>query len=294
MDICIPTYPPHYKYVEKFIDTYYIHCKNVKNIRINVIISSGEEDFFKKFGNKINVITLKTLIKNVDGVDINEEYLLNSMSKYSFQSIKKIYSSIFFKDSIIFDSENECVNDFTEDEVGKFIIDNQNKIYFSKLSIQPLQSCVIRNSNNLLLNPSYNSNIWMFVQSYWVFNNDVVCHMKKFLEDTHGKKLYELFKENILFEYVLYTAWCYIHQEKYNMKFINLEDILPKTIVNKIIHPWNSEYVCRFVDDINISQYCDYLNSENILISRLHWMDENNKKSIIDNTIIKIGTLHYD
>ena len=55
-------------------------------------------------------------------------------------------------------------------------------------------------------------------------------------------------------------------------------------------NPWNAEYICRFLSLDSIKDYCKYLNDENVLISRIHWMDDNIKKYIIENTNTIIGT----
>jgi hypothetical protein len=289
MNICIPTYPPHFIFVDRFIGSYYSRGKNIKN-SINVIVSSGEEEYFKKYGDKVNVITLKELIRRVDGVDIDDNYLLNVMNKFSYQSIKKLYSALLFKDCIVLDSENECVNDFSEDTLNTFIEDNIHKIYYTELGMQPIQVDINRNSNRLIENGVYNEKVWMFVHSYWIYDSDIVSQLKQFLENTYKKKLYEIIMENMIFDYVLYSWWCLKNKEEYNIKLINIDNLLPKTITNKMGNPWNAEYTCRFLTSDTIDDYCKYLNNENILISRVHWMDEIIKNYIVENTNTIIGT----
>jgi cellulose synthase/poly-beta-1,6-N-acetylglucosamine synthase-like glycosyltransferase len=120
--IAIPTYKPHFKYVEKLINSIDKYCK--ENINIYIIVSSDEmEDakYFSELSSKISVtiLSFKDIFNKTLNIDINEIEFLSSMSVYKFQSLKKIITTYYLVEFLkyewvyVMDSEGLFIRPFS-------------------------------------------------------------------------------------------------------------------------------------------------------------------------------------
>ena len=106
--ILIPTYPPHFQYARKLIDSIRKFCQ--EDVTIYVATSTGEV-----FEHE-HVLNFKGIISSVLTIDVNESELLTTVGHHSFQSIKKIlcvrYLSKQYKHVYVLDSEGLFLRPF--------------------------------------------------------------------------------------------------------------------------------------------------------------------------------------
>jgi hypothetical protein len=57
---------------------------------------------------------------------------------------------------------------------------------------------------------------------------------------------------------------------------------------------WFWAYVCRVLNENNVIAYCKFLDETDERITRLHWMPDNIKNIILENSNVCIGTFHFD
>lgn len=283
MNIVIPTYPPHFKYNYKFLDSFEKYCKDKNNAKIYFVIDKKHVNSFKYETNNYQILEFENMVKSIEGVN-NIDFLFDT--KYPHQSIKKLYSSLYLKeDCLVLDSENEFLKNFTIFELENSIV-NKHIIYTTKF-VSDLANTV-KNDCNTVLN--FNSKNWYFLRSYWYFRYDICNKLHKYLSNKH-KIPFNILKKITFFEYQLY---CQFIEKENILPVINCYDLINNNFSKEIENSsTNFEYICSILNDNNISMYQDYLLKNNEQICRLHWMDERYKNQLLLNTNIVLGTFHY-
>ena len=286
--IVIPTYENHFVYNINFLESFEKYCLDKDNVIINFILNKHNINIFteniRKFNNLfIKLHTLSELINNVDNIE-EDDHPNNFSNKYCLQSMKKLFSYTITNnnDFLVMDSENLCLKNFYMKDVFENL--KTKPILYSKI-IKDIQVNVVDECNKIL---NTNINLWFFLKSYWFFEYDYVIQLTAFLKK-YNNNVFNLLKNKIFFEYQLYSTYLFLNKLK---TFIFIDEIIDNEI--EIINDTNYEYLCLKLNNNNISKYCGLINKLGENIIRLHWMNNNIKTNIINNTNICIGTYHWD
>jgi hypothetical protein len=291
MDIVIPTYEKHKQYNIGFLESIRKYCMDKESVVIHLIVELNTLAIFETIKQEfkdlnVEVHTLESLVENVDGLGI----VLKFKNKYPLQSLKKLYSfSVVNGDYIVMDSENLCVKPFMMADI--FLAQKTKPILYCKNCFQPIQTEVIHNSNILC---DTNNNSWYFLKSYWFYEKELVGKLIDSLKKKYNNSLTLELQKITLFEYQLYCTFL----RKNNLKeFLCVDDYLNQKCdfqekLNAISA--NYEHVMVIINNDNVKTYCDIINHLDEKIIRLHWMTDNIKNKIIDETNVSIGTFHWD
>lgn len=297
-NLVIPTYEKHYQYNVNFLDSFLLYCEDKQDVLIHFIVSNSNKDMFNNLIIKyplvnIKITTLTTLINLVQGnetYDDSAENLSNFNTKYPFQSLKKLYAyAIVHDDYIVIDSENLCLKSFYMKDVFKN--QKQMPIPYTLNVYKPIQHEVLESCDQIvvssLIDPTMRKKAWFFVKSYWFYEKHILEHLMYNLTRTYGDS-FNAVRNHVFFDYQMYAQFAHRHKLK---DFYCVDD---KNIIELIKVEHNFEYVCTVLNHSNVQEYCDYINEQDDRIVRLHWLNDDVKNHIINNTNVCIGTFHWD
>ena len=209
--ILIPTYPPHFQYARKLIDSIRKFCQ--EDVTIYVATSTGEV-----FEHE-HVLNFKGIISSVLTIDVNESELLTTVGHHSFQSIKKIlcvrYLSKQYKHVYVLDSEGLFLRPFLLSDIvsTKRIFYNSRQRHEGEYEASTYARILLKTNKCV---PGW------FLENYlWVYNADIVhdfCNIvfpKEFtLADLFA------FPKNVFIECAYYHH-IYLNNHLYNYEFID-------------------------------------------------------------------------
>jgi hypothetical protein len=297
MNIVIPTYYNHFQYNVNFLHSFDNFCLDKNDVKINFIVNSNEYDIFINLKEdfkqlNINIVKMSDLMFNVDNKHYNDD-TNNFPSKYPLQSIKKLFAyTCVDTDFVVFDSENLCLKNFYFKDIFN-ILKNKPVIYCNN-TYQNIQKDVIKTSNDLIqLN---NNDKWFFIKSYWFYEIEHVKNLITELKEIHGTDATIILNNKLFFEYQLYCNYLL----KHNLKiFICADDFLTNDFnfnFQKILdeRESNFEYIIAILNNENYQYYINIINYFDEKIVRLHWVSDEIKNKIIENSGVCIGTFHWD
>jgi hypothetical protein len=210
-------------------------CQDAKDISIRLIVSKNELSLFlplqeqwkRKFD--LQVVDLQTILLHEEGLQINEDELLNEVGKFNFQSIKKIYGVKYFDHDValVLDSEAILVRRFEFSRVFQDFM-NEKFIIYSKHGVCEFQSKVTKNCLKLLDESFIDK--WMFEYQYWFFEKHHVNNLFKTVFNATKRTIFENLKlYSPIFEFNLYALYLYkFHNKEY--KFIDSEVLLKESL----------------------------------------------------------------
>lgn len=295
MNIVIPTYHKHYQYNVNFLTSFDAFCLDKENVKINFIVNSNEYDIFigliEMFKSlNINITKMSDLLFNVDEKRYTDE-THSFPTKYPLQSIKKLFAyTCVDTDFVVFDSENLCLKDFYFKDIFDKLKDKP--IIYCKNTYQEIQKDVIKTSNHLL--QINNNDKWFFLKSYWFYEIEHVKNLISELKEIYQIDVTLLLHDKLFFEYQLYCDYLMKHNLK---KFICADDFLSENFnFQKILDEKESnfEHIIGILNNENYQHYIDLINFFDERIVRLHWVSDDIKNKIIENSNVSIGTFHWD
>ena len=212
MDIVIPTYTGHLEFLEKFLNTIDLNCLDKKEVKINLVVSKKEEEFFVPLIMKypalnIIIMIMRDLVNKYDCEDIDEDKLLEQIGRFNYQSLKKLYGAIETGNEYVclFDSECLFVREF---KLKDYIDENKNKYYYcskietnkesEKTHAKYMQTCL-----NSIMNCKDTN--WYLESYMWILRRDVLCDLKHYLINTLSKLTQ--FKKDFFIEYGYYLFY---------------------------------------------------------------------------------------
>lgn len=291
MNVVIPSYEMHIGQNINFLNSFRKYCLDKKNVKINLICSKSNKQFFLDLKNEfrdinLNVFTLNYLIKKVDNIDFDDS-LGNFNTKFPYQSLKKLLSyCVVDSDYMVLDSENVCLKYFCFEDTFNEL--KNKKIKYSEKYEQQIQQEVVSNCNHLL---QYENHKWFFLNPYWIYEKEKVQNLVDELREINKHdKVTLILKDKIFFEYQLYCNFLTKHSLK---DTIEVKEILgnKKKLLNNLEKSEHTyEYICSTLTSETLDDYISLLNEMDEKITRLHWMPESFSDKIIKNTKVCIGT----
>jgi hypothetical protein len=251
--IAIPTYKPHFKYVEKLIYSMDKYCKEYINIFI--IVSSDEMNdakYFIDLSSKINVIILsfKDIFNKTLNIDIDENIFLSSIDSYKFQSLKKITAVYYLVKKLnyeyvyVMDSEGLFIKPFSFIKLIENYKKNKRIFYNSKQRHNHKQSNI---SKQLLHTKSIPG--WFLENYLWIYEDKIVKDFFTYLfKEIHTYDDLVKIPNGIFIEIVYYH---YIYINRYDYQFIDTYESM-KQYLNVDIYLKNELADLSLLEDIRL------------------------------------------
>lgn len=229
--IIIPTYYGHYDQIDILLNSFSVNCLDKSIIPIRLIISKNDENIFRNLIDKyidldLDFAIFSDILKEVDNIKFDEDYLLSMLGKYNFQSLKKLYGVKYFSAEISLTTDSESIlikKCYFED-----FFKNYKKCPFiihSKMhKRENIQLSVTNNSFNLF--NSQFEDLWFLDSQYWFYERDVINDFFVNINKLHGNLFSALQKKNPIFDFCLYSVFIYLNNIKYNYSFLDMDKIL--------------------------------------------------------------------
>jgi hypothetical protein len=284
--IVIPTYKPHFKYVEKLINSVDKYCKEIINIFI--IISTDEykdAEYLSLLSDKIkiNILCFKDILNEMLDININEKHFLTAGGGYKFQSLKKIIAVYYLIEKMnyeyvyVMDSEGIYIKPFSFIEIIENYKKNKRIFYNSKQRHNNEHS----NTSKQLLKQTTIPG-WFLENYLWIYEDKIVKDFCKYL--FYNIKSYEdLLKiPNNIFIEIVYYHYIYINNYNYNYNFIDTYTTMSKYLdidkylknelsnlslledIRVILNKDTIEPICNYFKDYSIEQTKITVNKYNI------------------------------
>lgn len=274
--IITPTFEPHFKYVEKYLESYKKFVQDKDDITIIFTISKNEADQFKiitdKYCNNINYETLyfEDILKHFN-IALTPDELLIKYKKFTFQTLKKFYTMLYSDADrfLVLDSESMWIRDTNMKELFE---EYYNKPFIASSSLVNRKTMsnfmrgVIDNTNLLL---ETNCERWFLENFVWFYDKNILKDLfNKFgspIEMT--ERIYELRGrqriESGIFEIELYQAFIYQNLEKYNYKHLDIDEILKNALSEELFKVYMESYHKKFGGNCGLLEHSMVLLKEN-------------------------------
>ncbi|MBT8563241.1 hypothetical protein G6710_02065 [Polynucleobacter paneuropaeus] len=266
--IIIPTYKDHLNQVDIFLESFSKFCIDAKEIGIRIIISKNEEyifsDFKKKWSKRLNIeiISLNAILLKEEGINIDEDKLLEEVGKFNFQAIKKIYGGKYFdcEMSLVVDSEAVIIRvcsfqDLFEGfKVNKFII-------YSRHESCEFHKIITRNCADMLGIPYEDK--WMLEYQYWFFEKSLVEELFQHLLIKTKVSVLENFRSYVpVFDFNLYCLYLF-YSKKNGYKFVDSDMLLKSCLGEKQFQIYKAKMISF---GVTLFEYFPWaISSENII-----------------------------
>lgn len=238
--LLIPTFKPHFPKCIKFLDScdvfeigdcvpkFFVTSNKTEETELTLLV----KDY-----NSVTVLNIEDVLArlNLSKVTISTFNIESGISKFSYQSVKKIYGGFFLckltnvDQILILDSESILFKptDFNDLFSDYF---SSPKVYCSKIS-DPILQQVNDESASLLGNQALSSFIrerWNFEAQTWFLEKDILIDFFNYCEKVNQEPLIlSVARKTYVFEIIAYQWFIYLHPEKYgNYKFIKIEDLI--------------------------------------------------------------------
>jgi hypothetical protein len=293
--LIIPTYPPHFKYVNKLlcsIDKFKLD-KDVTNIYLIISKNDYDNSLIGRY-NTINIIVLflediifdifTNLNKSEENIN-SAKNLINYCDKFSFQSIKKIlsvkYAVSYLKYDYVYvlDSEGLFIRPFSINSIFNEYLKNKRIFYNSKHRLTHKRSILSKD----ILNTNIHVPGWLLENYLWIYE-------KKIIDDFFESIFTNIFKVTDItnavkegtFIEIVYYHFIFINNNKYNYEFIDIHELMKKYLnaekfenitgkhysigedIRQYLSPEIVENISNFYKDYNIINFKIRVNDINI------------------------------
>lgn len=261
--IITPTYVKHFKYIQKYLESYKKFVIDKQNIEIYFTISKEENKKFQKIIKNyindinINVLFIEDLFLEQNISESPNEYL-KKYGRYTFQTAKKFYTMLHVdcEKFLVLDSESMWIR-----------LTNMSQLfenYFNKpfIAISNLDSKRTNSGFNLMieniskiLNCSLD-NKWFIEHFMWFYDKQILLNMFKehgtlseMLSSlaTQNKNLqFDKLEKYGIFEIVLYYAYLYKNAKRYGYDIVNVNDVISKFMSSEEFEKYYNLFLKKF------------------------------------------------
>ena len=253
--IITPTFEPHFKYINKYLESYNRFVEDKNQIEIIFTISKQEDKPFQKIVKKYTNINYKVVyfedLLNKYGIPYSSEELLNKYHKFTFQTLKKFYTMLdsdanYF---LVLDSESMWINQTNMTKIFEQFI---KAPFITCSNIENRALCgklftgIIENTNYLLNNPGKE---WFLENFVWFYDKKILNDMFKELgtpielaNKILAAKSSNILKTPDIFEIQLYQNYILKNNLQYKYKVINADEIL----IKYLNEPNYTQYISDF------------------------------------------------
>lgn len=295
MNIVIPTHRKDFVWNLNFLKTFSKKCLDYKDVIITFVVTDEQESL--EFNNMIIKYGLNNLNLSIVNSKLKQ---ITFPHKWTLISLKKMLGVLHAnEDSLVFDSEIICINEF----YFKSIFDSiRQKDYQYCLLNDPYDTNNYDHALNIakqsadILNT--NNNKWFFQKAYWFFEIKYLLEMLQYIKEVNKIENYiELLQKKIFYDYQIYGN--YLFENKIKNFVVSYESMMKSKI--NLFENWKNfkktqygkdlmfQYICKSINENCIEEYIEYLKDEDERIVKIHWMPENCKKRLENETSIAFG-----
>lgn len=247
--IITPTFKPHFKFVEKYLDSAARYLKDPENVTLIFTVSESEVAEFSIILNKykgildFRILSMEELLRKFNVPYTNKELLLK-YEKFSYQTLKKFYTMLHmeeYEQFLVIDSESMFIRDTNANELFIEYFDSPFITYSKKYYKEPVNfnNQVIENYSLILDssdNPLKVKHLWFLENFVWFYDRKILTDMFNTLGDPLAivDKVYHYKYAAVgCFEICLYHGWIYQNNHMYNYSVLNADDIIKETFKNR-------------------------------------------------------------
>ena len=278
---CIPTYPPHFKYVKCFYNSY-LHYNFDQQSDIWLIFTNKQEK--QLFGKTDNYIIFED-----SGFDLNYKGIINKKKLYGIYRLKDMYDYI-----IVLDSESSLIKEVDLLEIcesyfkRKVLYGNQTYQYF-----KDIHNNIINHSKKYfpedLFNKKVSTELYLWFNQPCIYKSSTIDHFFKVINYKNIINNLDFFD----FDYYIYMFYLIIYND---FRIDDLETEAINSLCENTNHNFvflskkyknsnillSSPYMLKYLDNknlfllINIDRQ-DILND--IIIDTINALNNNNEKN---------------
>lgn len=259
--IITPTFKPHFKYVEKYLESAVKYVKDPENVTFVFTVSDNEVSEFLLLANKwsgvlnFEILSFEKLLKEFDVPYTNKELLLK-YDKFSYQTLKKFYTMLHIKDYeqyLVIDSESMFVRETSIRDLFNNYFEKPFITYSRKYYKEPsnFNNQVIENYS-LILDESVKEPkvkyLWFLENFVWFYDRKILHDMFKKLGDPLSivDKVYHYKYASVgCFEICLYHGYIYQNNHLYNYTILDADQIIKDTFAG------HDELYANYIDQKN-------------------------------------------
>lgn len=289
INIVIPTYPPHIRYNNRFLESI-ARFSSFDDIMINLIISKYDVAAYHHMlipNSNVRLITISDILRAVQGINIDEYKLLHKLKKFNYQSIKKLYGAYFVcqefevDNVVVLDSENILVKPCNYARLLDGWIKSK-KVLVDQVTGYGIQADINKRVGQIL---NKDVPFWGAVQSHWIYNKDILNRLFSKVN------IWEAMNGSSIFESILYNVFAYNNSD---LKYINQRVVLSAhmpgsffaNLKNKQTTVEYPLWGCEYSDDL-LEKYIRYLDNTNQDIANVCDADFYSVNRIIGSTDVK-------
>lgn len=253
--IITPTFVDHFIYIDKYLESAKNNILDKDDVVFCFTIEKHEHDqlesITKKYSSILNIeiIHFEMLLKHFE-IERTPRELLKLYGKYSYQTLKKIYTMLYIQAErfLVLDSESmwlrpvSMAQKFDEYFSSPFIagssISNRKKIDLVMLD-------AIKNVDYLL---NYECDKWFLENFVWYYDKNILNTLFKetsspieLVDCIYQKSKYNHIKSGVL-EIILYHNYIYKHADRYGYNVIDIDEELTKYLTEDNIECYKNDF----------------------------------------------------
>ena len=256
--IITSTYINHFQFIDKYLTSFIKFVEDKQDIPIFFTISKNEEKKFNKIVKKykryidIRILFIEDLFEKNNIKETPDEFL-EEYGRFTFQTAKKFYSmlSVDAEKFLVLDCESMWINKTNMTQLFENYF-NSPFVMYSNIDKE------YRNNSffNIMLD---NIKHLTGIENKWFIEHFMWYYEKNILQDMFDEigSLYDMitilrkintngdFDNNSkvgIFEIVLYYAYLFKEQNRYNYKSIDIDQVLTQTIPEGILHNYKQDF----------------------------------------------------
>ena len=245
--IITPTYKPHFKYIKKYLQSFDKFVVDKDKIAIVFTVDTDEINDLKQliepFISKVNIVCMDfNKILQDNHVYMSSSDVLTKYGKYSFQSLKKIYTmlSIDADKFLVLDSETIWIKPTSMEELFQTYF-KKPTIWGSYVNRKQLNPFLCNLQDNMAYIYDFDVNFWFLENFMWFYDKKILIN----LFDEYGSpfdlvdKVFKNKYKDGIFEILLYYNYILKNLERYNYSFINVVDYAKNNLEAQV---WDNYY----------------------------------------------------
>lgn len=239
--IITPTYKGHFKFIEKYLESFDKYVEDKSEVTLIFTISEDEVKRFDKiispYKNKFNIVVyqFEDLLEYYN-ISFSCDDLLRKYRKFSYQTLKKFYTMLYCDcdQMLILDSESMFINPTNLKRLFDDFFDNPF-ITVCDINKMPyvgwFKNGVIHNYN-LIFN--LKEELWFLENFVWFYDKKILNNLFKNygspleVVDKIYRETIEMYKEPGCFEICLYQAYIYMNAEGLGYRILQVDELLLK------------------------------------------------------------------
>lgn len=236
--IITPTFKGHFNFIKIYLKSFNKYVIDKDNVVLYFTINKNEVEDFKKIISSytncnIEILIFDDILKK-NKIYLHPDNLLKKYGKFSFQTMKKLYSILEVPErySLILDSESSWVRETKMSELFEQFFDHP-KIFYSEINTDRFNAFCRNVQNNINIIAGHDINVWFIENFMWYYDKFIILEMIAEYGDIYSviDKIYHKgYRMEGVFEILLYSNYIYDNNEKYRYEKVNVTEVCKKNL----------------------------------------------------------------